>query len=271
MLYQEKRIAGSEEVLIPGHPQIQYLHQQPHLRNHYRVGECLRYAGHWTEAECQRYSTLFFIENFLDRWTDELSGGEKQRIALVVALSHCPNLLLLDEPFAQLDQGLKQRLMESLEIWQRESLGTVILATHDPIEALGWSESLLVLDNGKLVQSGSPMQVYRNPLNETVAGLLGTFQVFSVKWLNDSFGLKLETNSQQIILRPDAFIVESVNAVEAKQARLLSLHYLGTHWLLHFEMEGHEICVSFTGNMPWKTGDSLHVGLNIDFFSTDLD
>ncbi len=265
--FRKKRIAGSDEVLIPGHPHIQYLHQQPHLKNHYRVSECILYAGHWSEATYEQYTRLFFVDDLLDRWTDELSGGEKQRIALVVALSHCPDLLVLDEPFAQLDHGLKQRLMHALETWQRQTNGSVILATHDPAEAMGWSDSLMVLENGILVQAGLPQDIYRNPCNETVAGLLGPYQIVSVDWLNKNFRLPVESKFQQVICRPDSFILNLNVDDGVKNARVLRTRNLGPYWLIELEMKGCQLIVSHVGQMAWKTDDWLDMRLNTDYFS----
>lgn len=266
MHFRKKRISGSDEVLIPGHPHIQYLHQQPQLKNNYRVHECVQYAGHWSVAEYEQFTQLFFIDDLLDRWTDELSGGEKQRIALVVALSHCPDLLLLDEPFAQLDQGLKQRLMHALETWQRQTNGSVMLATHDPAEAMGWSDSLMVLENGMLVQTGAPLNIYRNPCNETVAGLLGPYQIISVDWLNNIFNANIQSMVSQVFCRPDSFFLNLKDDEAVKNVQIIRIRNLGPYWLIDLEMNGCQLLVSHAGELGFNTGDWVELRMSTDFF-----
>ncbi len=260
MHFRKNRIAGSDEVLIPGHAHIQYLHQQPQLKNHYRVSECIEYAGHWSAAEYEQYTRIFFVNDLLDRWTDELSGGEKQRIALVVALSHRPDLLLLDEPFAQLDQGLKQRLMHALETWQVKTKGTIMLATHDPLEAMGWSDSIMVLQNGMIVQSGLPLNIYRNPCNEIVAGLLGPYQILPADWFNQNFDVEIDKKFQQVVCRPDSFFIEmNVDATD-KIACVRNVRNLGPYCLIQVELKGIQLQLSHVGQLACMPGDFVSIG-----------
>jgi ABC-type sugar transport system ATPase subunit len=97
------RVRGSEEKLLPGHPGIAYLSQHFELRNHYRVNEILAFQNELSEAESANLYALCRIDHLLERRTDQLSGGERQRIALAHLLIKKPKLLLLDEPFSNLD------------------------------------------------------------------------------------------------------------------------------------------------------------------------
>lgn len=111
--------------------------------------------------------------NERDRRPAQLSGGQQQRVALARALAFSPGLLMLDEPFANLDRSLRERLREEMRAVQRRSGITAILVTHDRDEALALGDRIAVMDRGKLLQIGTPEQVYRNPDSITVAGFLG--------------------------------------------------------------------------------------------------
>src|SRR5687767_9414768 len=103
VLFENLRVPGPDEKLIPGHPAIAYLSQHFELRNNYRVEEVLEYANTLPPEESKRLYEICHISHLLQRKTDQVSGGEKQRIALAKLLTTSPRLLLLDEPFSNLD------------------------------------------------------------------------------------------------------------------------------------------------------------------------
>src|SRR5687767_2904429 len=103
VMFEGEKIKGPQERLIPGHPHIAYLSQHFELRNNYRVEEVLEYANTLPPEESKRLYEICHISHLLQRKTDQVSGGEKQRIALAKLLTTSPRLLLLDEPFSNLD------------------------------------------------------------------------------------------------------------------------------------------------------------------------
>ena len=116
---------------------------------------------------------LTHLESLRDRFPHELSGGEQQRVAVARALAPGPDLLLLDEPFANLDATLRCRVRRELvELLDRVGT-TSIMVTHDRSEALSTARTLLVMSQGRLLQCGSPRELYESPTNLLVAGLLG--------------------------------------------------------------------------------------------------
>ncbi len=110
----------------------------------------------------------------------QLSGGQQQRVALARALAFDPSLLMLDEPFANLDRSLRERLREEMGDVQRRAGITAILVTHDRDEALALGDRIAVMNHGKLLQIGTPEQVYREPQSTTVATFLGHRNVLDV-------------------------------------------------------------------------------------------
>ena len=107
------------------------------------------------------------------RYPHELSGGQQQRVALARALAHPPQLLLLDEPFSNLDAKLRSRAREWLRLLQRRLGVTTVFVTHDQDEALSMSDRIVVMEHGRVRQIGTPEEVYRAPADRFVADFIG--------------------------------------------------------------------------------------------------
>jgi ABC-type Fe3+/spermidine/putrescine transport system ATPase subunit len=113
-----------------------------------------------------------------DRTPAQLSGGEKQRVALARSLVLEPKLLLLDEPLAALDPGLRKQMRAELKAMQRQTGITFLFVTHDQEEALSMSDKVAVMNHGRIEQFGTPEQVYLKPATRFVAGFLGAMNWF---------------------------------------------------------------------------------------------
>jgi iron(III) transport system ATP-binding protein len=175
VFFESTRVLTPLERLIPGQPGIAYLSQDFPLWHNYRVSEVLDYNNDLDPADAATLYRLCHIDHLLGRRTDQLSGGERQRIALARLLVHPPRLLLLDEPFSNLDMIHKRTLKSVLKGIAEKYAITLILVSHDPYDTLTWADLLIVLKDGGLVQSGSPRDVYEHPIDEYVAGLLGDY------------------------------------------------------------------------------------------------
>src|SRR5262249_52870972 len=109
----------------------------------------------------------------LRRRPDEVSGGQQQRVALARALARQPRLMLLDEPFSALDTGLRASTRKAVARLLRAARVTTILVTHDQQEALSFADQVAVLDGGRLLQVGTPRELYLCPRNPMVAEFMG--------------------------------------------------------------------------------------------------
>lgn len=131
------------------------------------------------EQQVKRALEMVQLIGFDHRRPKELSGGQQQRVALARAIVTRPSVLLLDEPLSALDRRLRQGMQIELRRIQRESGLTTIFVTHDQDEALTLSDEVAILDGGRIVQRGTPAEVYERPATRFVARFLGEMNLFS--------------------------------------------------------------------------------------------
>ena len=177
---------GDDGVWIPTHErQIGYLTQQyllfPHLKVAANIGFGLQNGGSPTgKARVSELSTLFQLDGLEDRYPWELSGGQQQRVALARALASNPKMLLLDEPFASLDAELRQTLRRELRAMLVQSPVPVMLVTHDREETLALGDSVQVINEGRTLVTGEPLEVLGQPGQGRVARLVGVENLFDL-------------------------------------------------------------------------------------------
>ncbi|MBL6928385.1 MAG: ABC transporter ATP-binding protein [Rhodospirillales bacterium] len=117
---------------------------------------------------------VLHMETLLDRRPGQLSGGQQQRVALARALVRKPDVLLMDEPLANLDAGLRLEMRSEIRRIQRETGCTSILVTHDQVEAMSMCDRIALMNDGKIQQIGSPNDMYHRPENRFIAGFIGS-------------------------------------------------------------------------------------------------
>ena len=125
------------------------------------------------ERMVKEIAGVLHMEALLDRRPGQLSGGQQQRVALARALVRRPDVLLMDEPLANLDAGLRLEMRSEIRKIQRESGCTSILVTHDQVEAMSMCDRIALMNEGKIQQIGSPDEMYHQPQNRFVAGFIG--------------------------------------------------------------------------------------------------
>ncbi|MGL6070782.1 ABC transporter ATP-binding protein [Craterilacuibacter sp.] len=148
----------------------------PHLSVADNIGYGLKMAG--VDSPARRTKALEMLElvglsGFADRRPAQLSGGQQQRVALARALAYGPQALLLDEPLSALDASIRGQLRDQIRLLQQQFGATTLLVTHDQEEALAMADRIALLDQGRVLQYGTPTELYENPLNETVARFVG--------------------------------------------------------------------------------------------------
>ena len=148
----------------------------PHLTVFENIAFGLRMAKK-PEAEISKRvhknAELMHIDQLLKRYSGELSGGQRQRVAVARALAMEPDVILMDEPLSNLDALLRLEMRAELKGVLAESKTTAIYVTHDQVEAMSLADRISVMHQGKIVQAASPIEIYRNPANQFVAGFIG--------------------------------------------------------------------------------------------------
>lgn len=201
ILFNNEKVKGPDEQLIAGHKKIAYLSQHFELRNNYRVHELLEMVNQLEQKETDKIYAICKIDHLLNRWTDELSGGEKQRIALARLLSTSPQLLLLDEPYSNLDMLHKRQMKAVIQELGEEMNITCMLISHDAADILSWADTVFFMRNGEIIQRGSAMELYNKPADEYCAGLLGNYNLIDARLLPPVQGKN--NNPGKIFFRPE--------------------------------------------------------------------
>jgi len=256
VLFENDRVKGPDETLVPGHSHIAYLSQLFELPKFLRVEQVLNYSNTLSEKETVKIFKFCQIQHLLKRKTDELSGGERQRIALAKQLLAQPILLLLVEPYSNLDIIHKNILKAVIDDLTQHMQITCLLVSHDPLDILSWADEILVMKKGRIVQQGSPQTVYTQPTDEYVAGLFGKFTIVS------SAQFKALTGSRSkgpIIIRPEQFSVHTAGK-NGIRGTIRSVQFYGSFFELEVITKNQPFFVQVLEN-TFSTRDSVIVKL----------
>lgn len=260
VLFENERVLGPEEKLIPGHPRIAYLSQYFELRNNYRVEELLEMANKIADEEADTIFEVCRIKHLLKRKTSQLSGGEKQRIATARLLITSPELLLLDEPYSNLDMVHKKILKSVIHDISDRLKISCIMISHDPSDTLSWADQILVMKDGEIIQRGTPDQIYRQPVNEYVAGLFGNYNLLS-KGLAGAFGISDDVKmlNKSLFTRTEDFLITNEEK-DAVTGEVSKVSFFGSYHEIELMLDGGVIAVR-TAENTIKKGDLVYVSL----------
>ncbi len=203
------------------------------------------------------------IRHLQDRFPHTLSGGEQQRVALARALAPQPGLILLDEPFSNLDQGLREQVRDDTLSLLRAAGTTVIMVTHDPQEALSCGDRVVLMRSGEIVQEGTSRDLYGQPENAYAADFFGTFNKIPGIWQHGSFETAIgrfepplvsrREGAQSLYVRPHAINISL--DVGDHVGRIESRVFLGASEKVSLRVEGLEkpLTAVLTGSLPSET------------------
>ena len=208
ILFNGTKVMGPEEKLLAGHQEIGYLSQEHDLLNNYKVEDLVWFGNNLSDEEATTLFEICQIADLMKRRTNQLSGGEKQRIALCMLLIKSPKMLILDEPFSNLDPIHTDTLKAVLEDITVRLQITCLLTSHDPNDTLSWADEIIVMKKGKIIQKGTPEIIYHQPVNEYVAGMFGRYNLLTPEQAA-LFGI--ESNERNAIIRPEDFIIGSIS------------------------------------------------------------
>jgi len=259
ILFEGTKIKGPFEKLLPGHPYIAYLSQNFELRNNYRVEELLQMACKVSDMDAILINNICKIDHLLKRRSNELSGGERQRVAFAKTLVTAPKFLLLDEPFSNLD-AIHRSILKSViaDIEQRLNT-TCVLVSHDPVDLLSWADEIIVLYQGKIIQKGTPEEIYNYPVNEYVAALFGKYCIISPQ-LVDLFPSLAKDKRR--FLRPNEFVLTS-NKNEGLDVDIVDVKFMGNYFEIAVNVRGSKLIINACNN-PSINRDHAFVRLKLE-------
>lgn len=220
----------STEQLIPGHELIKLVNQDFDLDLFHSVEENIRlkllsYDEAYRGAKVNELLELTGLEEYKTMRSIELSGGQKQRLAIARALADDPELILLDEPFNQLDYQMKRQIGNHIRKYLRENNISAILVTHNGVEAMDWSDRIAFLKKGKILREDRPDKFYDQPRNIEEATFFGD--------LNE-----LKMNGETVYFRPGQFTLsESPEFPIMLHAEYLNEKKLGWYTEYQFSFE----------------------------------
>jgi len=228
----------------------------PHLKAEANVAYGL--SGMSRDERVARVAECFAVVDLVGkerRYPHELSGGERQRLALARALAPRPRLILLDEPFSHLDPALRRRLREEIREILAGLSQTALLVTHDPEDALAIASRVAILERGKLVQTGTPSEVYLSPASQYCAERFGPAnRVHDPVTGEDQWARPEDARwiSCELADEGEAVVVESVRPMgNIWEVRVLPEGQGGEKWLC-FLKEGGQIHPGERGRVAWR-------------------
>ncbi len=197
------------------------------------------------------------LADVLARRPAQLSGGQQQRVALARAIVRQPTVYLMDEPLSNLDAQLRLQTRGELKRLHQELRTTMVYVTHDQAEAMTLGTRIAILRHGAIVQAGSPMDLYRRPVNTFVATFLGSPPMNLID---------TQRNGSRVMIgvRPEDVAVTSSPAPDTDEARPMVIEHLGSESLVTFEYRGQPLVARLPADQPVEPGRPVWIHLPPD-------
>ena len=283
IILEKSLVANKHSNVPPEKRPISYVFQDFALFPHMTVLENVSFAAGSKSNKKQLIDQVIHlakVENFLEKYPHSLSGGEQQRVALARSIAVQPKLLLLDEPFSDLDINLKREIIDDTLHLINSLESSAIVVTHNAEEAMFLSDAILVMEKGKLIQIGTPHDIYFKPSNLYVASLFGETNIFQSK-VEDNTCLtplgRIKTsnlsNNQDVdvVVRPEAIKLnlEKSPLLNPNSGVVVDSKFLGNSAIIHMTVNDeknnkHHIHSKVMGNFLPPPASSVSVTLDED-------
>jgi ABC-type sulfate/molybdate transport systems ATPase subunit len=262
VLFNKHAVTGPSENLVPGHSGIRYLSQDFDLPRSLRVEQVLEYSNTRVMEEVNVLYEVCRINHLLKRKTDQLSGGERQRIAIARLLIASPELLLLDEPFTNLDRIHKGMLKSVIKDIVGQLRTSIILISHDPEDILSWADKVLIMKEGKIIQKGTPKKIYRYPVTEYAAGLFGKYTVLDPRDSPFNKFFPQSSAPRKVFIRPEQFKIVSRRA-KTIPGEVIQVTYVGSYEEVEVQCGEQMITVKAEAG-DFSSGDKVYVSVSME-------
>ncbi len=248
IFWKDHQILGPEFHLVPGMDFFKYVAQDFDLMPYISVSENIkkflsRFYPEESEKRTQELLEVIEMKAFENTKVKNLSGGQKQRVAIARALANEPELLLLDEPFGQIDNFKKNSLRRKLFAYLKEKNIACIVATHDKNDALSFADKLIVIKDNKILVNDSPKEIYNNPKEKYVAALFNDVNEIIV-------------NGESVLLYPHQIKIVTNSKLAA---RVLNSYFKGAFWLIEVEFENQIVFLNHVSEIETNTNINISV------------
>lgn len=248
----------------------------PHMSLGDNVGYGLKMLGHPKAEIKERVEEaleMVDLAGFGDRFVDQISGGQQQRVALARALILKPKVLLFDEPLSNLDANLRRSMREKIRELQQQFNITSLYVTHDQSEAFAVSDMVLVMNKGKIMQLGSPQELYRQPASKFMASFMGDANIFPATLSHDAveiFNYRLprppqfvtDKSSVTVGVRPEA-ITLSLQGDESQRCTVTHVAYMGPQYEVTVDWHGQSMLLQINATqLQPSAGESLFLQIH---------
>lgn len=244
IFWKEEQVLGPEFHLVPGFKNFKYVAQDFDLMPYISVAENIkkflsRFYPEESEKRTQELLHVIEMKAFENTKVKNLSGGQKQRVAIARALANEPEILLLDEPFGQIDNFKKNSLRRNLFAYLKEKNIACIVATHDKIDALSFADKLLIIKNNKILRFDAPIEIYNHPKEKYVGALFTDVNEIAIK--NNTY-----------LVYPDQLTVS--NTVDKPEfinikTTIKNSYFKGSFWLIEADFKGENVFFNHTTSL----------------------
>lgn len=252
IIFDGEKLLGPKGNLVPGEAKMKFVAQNfdlmPYATVAENVGKFISNINLTKKKETvSELLEVVGLEEFANVLPKYLSGGQQQRVAIARALSVLPKLLILDEPFSNLDFPRKIELREKLFRYVKQQHISLIISTHELQDIIPWLDQIVVLQNGRLIQNEKPEETFRNPYNSYVAKLFGEVNIFS------------ETEMAGFGIRKFSYYPKEIKiSEEGIEAEVLESRFAGNHYWNKLNAKNKELVI--------YTDQKIENSVNISFY-----
>ncbi len=257
--FKNEIILGPDEKLIPGHDSMKMVTQDFSLNTYAKVYDNVASMLpntnlNYKEEKSWEIMKFLRIDHLHNKRVSDLSGGEQQRVAIARAIITEPEVLLMDEPFSQVDTPLKTHLRADIKRLSHDLGITVILVSHDPVDGLSLADEIIVLNKGEIVESGTPEQLYNQPKNAYTSRLLADCNL-----LSKEDGQKIGVKSEKSFLAIYPEWIELKWSWSSKNYILVDSFFKGVYEEVLLEKDGIQLRAVNRNIGAYKKGSAVPV------------
>ncbi|MBX3530682.1 MAG: sn-glycerol-3-phosphate ABC transporter ATP-binding protein UgpC [Rhizobiaceae bacterium] len=235
----------------------------PHLTVHQNIGFGL-YTSKLSQSEkdkrIREAADTLGLDAYLDRRPAALSGGQRQRVAIGRAMVRNPVAFLFDEPLSNLDAQLRAQMRIEIKRLQQRLATTTVYVTHDQVEAMTMADRIVVMRDGEILQTGTPTELYENPVDTFTARFIGSPSMNLVPGRRDASGVVLGEGDIMVGVRPHDLVVRAdrhPGAVLSLDGTVTAVEPLGSETLVHLDTAGRAVIATAPGKSIPPTGSRL--------------